>query len=162
ARLAFVLADEEWPPGLAILLARQRQYADGGHAVDDGAHDLPRLVVGGCRHQAAEMIARQVPVAAARFRREHGDRERTLLAQRRQERPPPHAHDRGPRQCAAMALDEATYDERFAAGPEETSAAASAIALQRSDLSDQGGAPDQQVMQLGVDLVDLPAEIVNR
>jgi hypothetical protein len=61
-----------------------------------------------------------------------------------------------------MARDQPADDEGLASGPEEAVAVGLAIALQRPDLGDHARAAHQQVVQMGVDLVDLSAQIVNR
>ncbi len=106
----------------------------------------------GHRHGAAEVVARQIPVAAILVGGEHGDGERSLEGQRRRDQQPPDGRKVALGKRPPVAADQAIDDLRFARRPDLDRR----VALQGAHLLDQFGAGDHQILDLVVDFVDLP------
>jgi hypothetical protein len=153
---AVVGGHDEAPPRVGVVLARHRQDADARLALGHGVDHLADRAEGGQRRIAAEMVAGDVPIAA-RLRRVNGDGEAGLQPDRRRQHLAPHPDQRGAREIAAMAIHQPAQDHRLAARPQRGDLAGD---LLPPDRRDDLGPLHQEIVELIVDLVDAPAEIV--
>lgn len=146
------------PPGIRLLAAWQRQHADGGRSLGHGAQHAHIGLVAPHGVLTAEVVAGQLAQVGAALRRHGGDREGALHGDEGREDLAPDPDQHGAREGAGVAGDEAAQHLGLAGRAQEDRV----LALGGPDRPAEPRPAHQKVVELGVDLVDLPAQIVER
>ena len=153
-----VAGDDVPPPRIVVVVTRHRQHADDGVLAMDGLDHRADGGVPGHRRARAEVIARDVPIAGILRRDVDGDRERPFEGQGGADEDPPDGDQIAAGKGAAVAVDQAIDDLGFARRLDLDPP----VLLDRAHLLDQLGPADQQVLDRGVDVVDVAADLVER
>ena len=152
-----VLRDRQqmWPPGVGFSRFGQWQDAGSGFPAGNGANHLSRGIVRQHRRVAAIMVTRQIPEPRPIGRSEYGNRKRGLQPDGGCQHLPPHANEVCDGEGAAVTSDEAADDLGLAGRLKRRLVA---VFLAGCDQRDDRRPVDQQVLQLVVDLVQMPAQ----
>ena len=148
-------AGQRAPPRLVVIAGGHSEDAGSVALLGERAQHFIRRAIGRHRHLAAVMVARQVPDTGIVVGRRDRDGEFGLRHDRRAHELAPKPHQNADRQIAGVASAEAAQDLGLA---QRHLDAGVFFLLGGADFGDQVGAAHQQVVQLVVDLVDLPTQ----